>query len=103
MLNDIGMERGATVQSEGESVTDGEDVVFNPADDSSSSCEASSTIGNERQEAATFEDQSSTIRRWHGNANSIGKITSSTPAVTSSDSLQPCVKERVHAKTIYSD
>jgi RNA polymerase I-specific transcription initiation factor RRN5 len=97
------MERGATVQSEEESVSDDEDMVFNPADDSSSSYEASSTNGNEGEEAATFEEQSSTIRRWHGNANSTGKITSSTPAVTSNDSLQPCVKERVHAKTIYSD
>ncbi len=97
------MERGATLQDEGESASNDEDVVFNPADDSSSSYEASSLCESERQEARLIEEGSSAVRRWEGSPNNNKKIISRTPAVMRKDFLQSSANDEAQTKALYSD
>jgi hypothetical protein len=96
------MDRVATVQSE-ESARDDEELVFNPADDSSSSYEASSVSENERQEVTRIQEDSSSARLRQLENRSIGKIKPITPAATSSDLPQPRIKKGPDIKTLYSD
>jgi RNA polymerase I-specific transcription initiation factor RRN5 len=97
------MERGTTVHSEGESASEGEHVVFNPADDSSSSYEAYSTSENERRKSPTIEKDPSTIKKTQEYPRSVENITSKTPTVTSKDLLRPSTSRETRTETFYSD
>jgi len=97
------MERGTIVQSEGESASDGEHVVFNPADDSSSSYEASSTSEIEPRESPTVEKDQSTIKRAQEHPRSMENITSKSLTVTSKDLLRPSTSGDTRTETFYSD
>jgi RNA polymerase I-specific transcription initiation factor RRN5 len=97
------MERGVTVQSEGESARDDEDVVFNPADNSSSSYDASSVDESDRQEATAIREVSSTARQRQLKPKSIEKITSVNAIAVSKDLSEPSTQEGTRTKTLYSD
>jgi len=97
------MERGARAQSEKESANADGDVVFNPADNSSSSYEASSGSENKRQAAPAVLVDTFITRRRQVNPRRIGKTTPVTSTEVSADLPQPSTQEGPHTKALYSD
>jgi RNA polymerase I-specific transcription initiation factor RRN5 len=103
VLKSIAMERRATIQNERGTASSEEHVVFNPADDSTSSYEVSAASEDDRQELPTIKGGLPAVRSQRRIHPSTEKTPSKTTGLPSKDLLTPSRNESTRANVVYTD